>query len=148
MMFSAALPTPPSTNNLYRNAPGRGRVPTGRYLRWRRAAGTRLLAALASWRRRNPGCEPRFEAPAVVSIIVAHPRMRRDLDNCAKAPLDLLVEHGILADDSAVVEIRLRWGDPGEAPDGCLVSVCAGADLVSPRSAGMAGPIAIAGRSQ
>ena len=104
------LPFPPSTNTLFRNVPGRGRVRTKRYLTWWRVAANELLAqrtgldhavATAIWRAERVG----------VSITLGRPdsRPRRDLDNLAKAILDRL--SGVIwMDDDRVVQLSLQWG--------------------------------------
>ncbi|MDO8597832.1 MAG: RusA family crossover junction endodeoxyribonuclease, partial [Sulfuricaulis sp.] len=44
---------------------------------------------------------------------------KQDVANREKAVSDLLVRAGILADDSQIVDLRLRWADA----DGCLVTI-------------------------
>ena len=94
------LPTPPSTNNLFVNVKGRGRVKTDRYRSWLRAAGNELRAQ-----------KPRKVAGPVAVSIEVGPDKRRDLDNYSKAVLDLLVMCGAIDDDSNVMDLRLGKRD-------------------------------------
>lgn len=90
------LPWPPSVNMLYANSPrkGRPRVRSENYRRWQKEAGWTLISQ-----------HPRkYDVPVRVSIELVPPNGRGfDLDNRAKAVLDLLVTHGILRDDN------VRW---------------------------------------
>ncbi len=53
-----------------------------------------------------------FKTPVSVSYRFGQPnKKRRDLDNLLKAPNDLLVEHGIIEDDSLIHRISAEWGD-------------------------------------
>lgn len=96
------LPVPPSTNHLFFNVKGRGRVRSTEYTNWASRAAAHLLA----------------QRPAVtngnVSIVIRIPhKTRGDLDNRIKAPLDLLVTHGVIQDDRFVQSIHIsRY--PGE----------------------------------
>jgi crossover junction endodeoxyribonuclease RusA len=110
-MIAVSVPFPPSTNNLFRNAAGKGRVPTERYRVWLQAAG---------WAVKMARHEP-VPGQVAVDIALTRPdRRARDLDNLAKAPLDLLVKHKLIEDDSRIADIRLHWVEGG--PE-CLVSV-------------------------
>ena len=96
-----ALPWPPSTNNLYWNVPGKGRVPTSEYKTWKRDAGWTLLSQRPV---KNTG-------PVTVTIELCPPTRRRyDLDNKSKSVLDLLVTHGVVKDDSDgfIREVTIR----------------------------------------
>lgn len=83
---------PPSVNSMYANIQGRGRVKSAHYKAWANVAGWDLKNQRASIRR--------FTTPVYVTIAVAEPKRRCDLDNRIKATLDLLVEHQIIPDDS------------------------------------------------
>ena len=107
------LPFPPSTNGLLRNVPGRGRVRTKRYQTWARAAGNELISQRASWNTKG------IKGPVSVEINLGRPRVRRDIDNCAKAVLDLLVECRVIEDDSHVERLEIDW----RGEDGALVTV-------------------------
>lgn len=95
------LPMPPSLNHIWRGRGARVTKST-RYTAWITTAGIALA-------QQKP--LPRYDGPVAVSISIGRPdKRRRDLDNCgAKAALDLLVRHGVLADDSLVHDLRLRW---------------------------------------
>lgn len=94
------IPVPPSTNALYTNVPGKGRVKTARYKTWITEAG---WAAKVS---AGPGNLPSFRGAVAVAIEV--PRSSRiDLDNIKAVP-DLLVSLGIIADDRLIDELHVR----------------------------------------
>ena len=104
------LPLPPSVNNLF--AGRTKRFPSKLYRAWRTEAG----AALAAQRPL-----PSFSESVEVTLSIGKPdRRKRDLDNLFKAPLDLLVEFGVLADDHLVHRLSASW-----APDvvGCRVEI-------------------------
>lgn len=110
-MFTVTLPFPPPVNNLYRNVPGRGRVTTERYRTWKQAAGWDMRQAMMA--RNNP---PPLEGEVQVFITLCKPdRRKRDLDGMAKAIIDQLVEHQVIADDSQVTWLRLAWSETGPA---------------------------------
>lgn len=88
-VIAITLPLPPSTNNLFSNGM-RGRYPTEKYKQWRMAAGRVLQEQTAG---------QIILGPWSCSISVP-PKMRGDIDNRAKAILDLLVSHGIVGDDA------------------------------------------------
>jgi crossover junction endodeoxyribonuclease RusA len=103
MAYVFKLPLPPSVNRLYLNVRGRGRVKTKHYRTWRKAAGWELRAQMGMARLVLKG-------PIRVTIIAAKPDNRkRDLDNMAKALLDLLVENNVIADDSKVEKLMMEW---------------------------------------
>lgn len=106
------LPFPPSTNTLFANVRGKGRVKTERYKTWIAAAGWDVK-----------GAEP-VDGPYHLEIVLKRPdNRRRDLDNCIKAISDLLVEHGITPDDSLCQGLTVQWSDAKMCP---LVKVKAG----------------------
>lgn len=95
------LPFPPPVNNLYRNARGRGRVKTDRYLAWQNHAGYEL---------ENQAPPERISGPIEVTMRFGRPdRRKRDLDGLLKAPLDLLVAHDLIDDDRHVESILAHW---------------------------------------
>lgn len=96
---AAVLSLPPSTNNLYWNVAGKGRVKTDDYRAWLEAAGWELKAQKAGQIKGHVGVQ--FHAGLM--------RRRRDLDNLLKPTLDALVMWGIIEDDSWVADIHARW---------------------------------------
>lgn len=107
-----SLPKPPSTNNLFVNSEGRGRFLSGEYKAWRIAASSKV-------RQQRPMF---FRGPVTLSMVVEEGN-RCDLDNLMKAPIDLLVELGIIEDDGPkiVKQITLRHG----AVTGALMTITA-----------------------
>jgi len=82
------FPLPPSTNSLFANVVGRGRVKTPKYRAWRQQA-----ALLIDVQR--PG---RMAGPCDVTIFL--PPFSGDADNRIKPCLDAAVQAGVIADDS------------------------------------------------
>lgn len=111
-IIAIRLPWPPAVNNLYANG-ARGRYRTSRYDAW-------IADASAALRRQHPEA---LVGHFKVDLVFDRPdERRRDLDGLAKAPLDLLVKHQVVLDDSLAREIRLRWsGMPGRKPGGVLI---------------------------
>jgi Holliday junction resolvase RusA-like endonuclease len=96
------LPVPPAANNLFFNAGSGGRALGPRYRAWRAAAGWEA-------RLQRP---PRVRGPVAIAITVEEGASRADLDNLAKAPIDLLCELQLIEGDHREVirEVTLRWG--------------------------------------
>lgn len=112
-MISLSLPYPPTTNNLYRNTRGKGRVKTQRYLTWLRAAGNEVLM-----QRQKP-----IAGYVVLNIQLGKPdKRKRDLSNLIKACEDLLVQHGLIEDDSMVAKLTIQW-NPYLQKGACKVDV-------------------------
>ncbi|WP_333826878.1 RusA family crossover junction endodeoxyribonuclease [Pararhodobacter sp.] len=108
------LPAPISTNNLFSNAPGRGRVVTKEYAAWRKQA-AQMIAAHAP--------VPRFTAPVLIALFVGEKGVgNMDSDNTAKAYLDALKKAGVIHDDSRkwVRGSSVAWV-PGMA--GCVAHI-------------------------
>lgn len=105
-----ALPLPTSVNNMYRNVPGRGRVPTGDYQRWQKAAMD------AMWTQKWSAVTGPVEL-----IITLEPLRRYDVSNRIKACEDFLVKMGIIADDNhqIVRRVTVQIGDI----EGCEIEV-------------------------
>jgi len=93
---------PPSSNHMFVNVPGRGRVKSKEYRAWVAQMGAFLNAA----------CRGRMVGRANVSIFLEN-IPGADIDNRIKPVLDLLVTVGILADDSSkhVRSVSATWGD-------------------------------------
>ena len=97
MACKLSLPIPPSLNNAYANAPGRGRVATKALRQWKEAAGWELKT------------QPRQSFAGKFRIELQVPSdMRGDLDNRSKAACDLLTEHRIIPDDRYAWEVTAR----------------------------------------
>ena len=94
------LPFPPSLNSLY---PGRvRRHKSAKYEAWINEARQALI---------QQDCSVKFINPICVAYKFGQPnKKRRDLDNLLKAPNDLLVAHGIIADDNLIHRISAEWG--------------------------------------
>lgn len=99
-MTTITLPVPPSANNLFRNV-RKGRVVTERYQSWLNAAG---------WELQSQRIAP-IDGPVHLAIAINEKKTRCDLGNCEKATVDLLVKHGVIADDNkrVVRSISLYW---------------------------------------
>lgn len=109
-MIRIELPFPPTVNNLYVNV-GRRRVMSARYKAWFTLAST----AIKGSHRQGVG-------PYALNICLKRPdKRRRDLGNLEKAVSDLLVECGVIRDDSLCERITLQW-DHGIKAD-CVVIV-------------------------
>ncbi len=93
---------PPSTNNLFVNVPGKGRIKSAEYNRWINQAGMLIKAQ----------CRERMSSRANVSIFIEE-KQGADIDNRIKPVLDLLVKVGVLAGDSAkfVRSVSATWTD-------------------------------------
>lgn len=94
---------PPSTNHLYANVPGRGRVKSKRYVTWKNAAG---------WDMNGKGS---VKGPYIMLITIDRKFRHKlsDLSNRVKALEDLLQEHGVIENDNLCEDLRVRWGDAG-----------------------------------
>lgn len=92
-----ALPFPPSLNNLFA---GKGRRYCSRaYKAWKALAGPLVPAGIVA-------------GPYTLELLFDRPdRRARDLGNLEKAVSDLLVERGLVIDDSCCQRIILAWSD-------------------------------------
>lgn len=110
-MIRLTLPFPPSANNAYFNA-RKGRVKTPRYREWAEEAGWEI-------RRQKPS---RVLGHYVLTIdFVENDKIRRDIANFEKCISDLLVEHGLVDDDSMCVKMHLSRSRGGRKQ--CVVMV-------------------------
>jgi crossover junction endodeoxyribonuclease RusA len=100
------IPAPPSVNNLFSNSV-RGRFKTPAYKAWLAEAGWRVREQMAA-----DGCDP---VPGRVVIVMGVERtsLRADLDNTAKAAIDLLVSMKVIDDDRFVTGLVLAWMPQG-----------------------------------
>lgn len=92
---------PPSTNNLYANAPGKGRVKSRAYEDWISQCGLLL----------NGQIKGRFNSRVDILIEAEDRHPTRDSSNFVKPIEDLLVRCGIISDDRAkfVRSIKGAW---------------------------------------
>lgn len=109
-MIKIALPFPPSTNGLFADGKKSRRL-SKEYDAWRHAAGWDIQIA-------KPGS---LNGKVRVDIKLEDGR-KQDLDNSAKALIDLLVTHGVIQGDSPkyVRDLRLRFD---ASVSGALVEV-------------------------
>jgi len=120
------VPRPPSVNAAYGNRQkgqrGRGRYVTPELARWRKLAGNAILAQ---------GKMPRFAGAVEIEIRATDPddNRRRDGDNLTKPTLDLLVELGIIMDDSRKIvrKCGVAWGSG--SPDSIAIFIKQGDSL-------------------
>ncbi len=96
------LPPPISTNNLFSNIPGRGRIATTDYKVWKKLADDMLRIQ----------ARPRFTVPVFISLMLGEIDVgNMDSDNAAKAAIDCLKRALIIVDDSRrwVRSSRSTW---------------------------------------
>ncbi len=91
------VPTPPSTNNLFRNNVSGGRVKTQEYQAWEKWAGMEIMA-------QRPG---KIQGKVVLDFFHGNRSPIADCSNYIKALEDLLVSMGIIEGDSAKVVQRV-----------------------------------------
>ena len=107
------MPFPPSVNGLFANVPGRGRVRSDRYRQWANAAGWELKSQKPK----------KVRGPVSIAIYVEEKRDRkRDIDNLAKGPIDLIVTHKLIDGDDArtIRSVSLHWAS---GITGCRVAI-------------------------
>ena len=110
------LPLPPPLSACFTNNARAGRVKTKRYKAWIKEATFALHEEL----RRDRFWRKTITVDVCASYQFGKPDKRKqDVANREKAVSDLLVRAGILADDSQIVDLRLRWADV----DGCLATI-------------------------
>ncbi len=101
------LPWPPSVNT-------RERYPTRSYLEWVDDAGAAIIAQDVCTTTGTVEIEIELGAPS---------KRKWDLDNRAKAVLDLLVLHGIIEDDNSKILRRLTLIARDKGLTGAIVTV-------------------------
>ena len=93
-MIVLSLPVCPSTNALFANARGKGRIKTAEYKAWLKTAGLLVSFQTAKSRIRS------VPSPVSVNIRIGKVNQARDADNFAKACADLLVSCGVISGDN------------------------------------------------
>jgi Holliday junction resolvase RusA-like endonuclease len=119
-MIDVMLPVPPSTNNLFINVRGKGRIKSAEYRAWLDHAG--LLLKVRSSKV--------VEGPFEVEVRLSH-KARGDIDNRMKAAIDLMVRHGRVPDDSKMWRATVAR-DESIAPGECRI-------IIIPKSPAIAG---------
>ena len=104
---TVTLTRPISVNNIYYNKRnGKGRVKSDSYQTWQRHAANVMSAG---------GPRPSFTGPVAIRIYVPERGVSAamDIDNTAKAYLDLLVHMGVIEDDNRKIvrSLHLEWID-------------------------------------
>jgi len=89
-----SLPSPPSTNVLYRNVKGVGRVKSSDYKDWIKSSSLMVSFQHAKIRHLT------IETPVSINVRVGDCNVMRDLDNHLKPLADILVHTGIIRDDN------------------------------------------------
>jgi len=112
-MITFTIPMPPSVNNSYANVAGVGRVKGKELKAWLTKAGWEVKAQM----RPIPNGKYLFTKPVAVDIQLKP--SRGDIDNRAKAVLDLATSLHIWRDDNLVYDLRLRWANV----EGCQVTI-------------------------
>jgi len=101
------LPFPPSVNDMFVNAPGKGRVKSKKYASW---------TTEAMWSIKSQKIKP-IEGEVSISIgLVAPNRRPMDADNRVKAILDAITGAGVIQDDNNrfVRRLSVEWLPSGE----------------------------------
>lgn len=93
------LPTPPSTNHLFKNVRGVGRVKASHYDDF-------LRMGVAAIRRQGIG---KISGHVVAVIGVERMSDRADIDNRLKALLDTIVTAEVIDDDSLITALAIAW---------------------------------------
>jgi Holliday junction resolvase RusA-like endonuclease len=97
-----SMPIPPSTNALFRNVRGRGRVKTEAYYDFI----TLGITAIKLQR------VPHITGRVVLVIGVERARATADISNRLKALEDVIVKAGVIEDDRLVTAIAICWTPP------------------------------------
>lgn len=111
-MYRMAFPIPPSVNKLFATNFKTGRrFKTKAYQDWKNESMILVMTKPRAY----------FKGPVKVTYMVGRfkDKIRRDVANLEKAMSDVLVSMGILADDSQIQDIRLRWTN--HVPQGTML---------------------------
>lgn len=96
------LPTPPSTNALFKNVPGKGRVRTGKYDDFIRHAVTSIRSQ----------CVRPVQGNVLAVFGIERPNSTSDLDNRLKGLIDAIVKASVLEDDRFITGLAVSWLPP------------------------------------
>jgi crossover junction endodeoxyribonuclease RusA len=125
------IPMPPSVNHVWKHGKN-GSHKSANYTAWIREAGFAL-------NQQRVGC---FDGEVRVQLTLGPRDKRRDLDNCAKAPLDLLQRHGVIKNDSQITDLRISWS---EKVRGCQIDIADASDVEGFTTIGQAARNAVKG---
>lgn len=101
MIYHYQIPIPPSVNRLWRIS-GRRMYRSKKYMEW-------IAACDSDIGMQEP---PGIDYPFNIDIIVGRPSKRRmDIDNRAKAVMDVLQHYGIIADDCLANRVTMMWSN-------------------------------------
>lgn len=104
------LPTPPSVNSLWRIT-GRRMYRSKQYMEWINEVNLALETKM----------RPEIDYPFNIEIIVGRPSRRRmDIDNRAKAVMDVLQHCKVITDDCLANRVTMMWSND---LDGCKVTI-------------------------
>lgn len=104
---------PPSTNAIWRFTRGGKMYRTQEYMVFLRAEEWNLAPQLKS--------QHKFVGPVFITIAMKRPRSNADLDNRAKAALDLLQHVQAIDNDKHVMRLNLSWS--ADLPDGVAAEI-------------------------
>ena len=107
-IFAVSLPIPPSVNNLFSNVPGKGRVKTKAYTDWI----SKAYAAINHETYSSPGISLSGAVCVVMEINRSH--VGRDIDNCIKPVIDVLVKRGVIISDTNVASVTACWAEKAD----------------------------------
>lgn len=112
MQFSLPI-LPPPLSACFVNVLRNGRADTARYRKFKADADVHILShhpALIPLKAKKTAM---FMGDVRVTFTIKKPDKRaRDIDNLNKALCDLLTRNAIIKDDSNIVDLRIRWGEP------------------------------------
>ena len=99
LIYNLKLPTPPSVNALWRIS-GKRMYRTKKYMKW-----IAQCEASMDWQDKTV-----IDYPFNIEIVVGRPSMRRmDIDNRAKAVMDILQHLKIIDDDCLTQRLTMMW---------------------------------------
>lgn len=99
---SFTVPLPPSTNALFKNVPGKGRVKTAKYDDYIRHA----VTSIRLQRVRS------LDGNVLAIFGIERPNAGSDLDNRLKGLIDAIVKAVVISDDKLISAIAVSWLPP------------------------------------